>query len=83
MDPFLLVLPVGWVEVPGVTAEIEVQGENQFWSSMQQHTWSAIEPILENTNQMPAGKTITEARAIDTGDSGANRIRLFVVFGDL
>lgn len=83
MAQFLMVMPPGWVEVENATDLIVAWGENGVWDSLSQHDWGAFDSMLEAAGWLPTGKTIGEAVVFDTGESGAARLRMWVIIIDI
>jgi len=79
INDFVMVIPPGWTEIANGTSIIEGWGEAGIVDSIQQQNWGDVGSMLEAAGVLPTGQDVTDARLFSTGETGANRLRLWVV----
>ena len=70
MNDFLLVVPDGWTEIPNDPVWIgSVISIDELNSNIVQEQWTSIDVLLSSMVILPSGKTVAQARLIQT-DAG-------------
>lgn len=76
MSSFLMVVPEGWVEVPGAwITESTSPTEVSHWLATE--SWNEIERVLIEQEVVPVGKNVLNAQMI----SADGAYRMWVLFG--
>ena len=83
MDPFLMIVPPGWVEIPNAADLVYAYGEDGLLDVIRRQEWGTVDGLIEAAGHLPPGKTVSEARLIGAGADPASRVRLWCTYIDL
>lgn len=70
MSDFLLIVPSGWTEIPNDPVWIDsVISVGELTTAVDDEQWTSIDLLLSNMVVLPEGRTVAQARLIQT-DTG-------------